>query len=517
VLVEWDFDGDGAFDANRTDGFDAGFTYAVPDFYLIRVQVTREANGTLGTENATRAVTVLNGWPDVKIDAPDRAVATVPQRFLALATDPDEAEGGEPFTYRWSVNGEAAPDLGSSALLTVPSAGLHTIRVEATDAEGQTANATLEVEFASPGPFEGRGGTINFSLMVSFAALALGAVLVRARERERRARTLAVERDEALVVGEAVPERLAGAPPKQAFAGASGEGPSSAPRIVLGGAPAALQRTRECPVCHNAVDADNPECPFCKANAEADLLEARLEAPEFAGTDLSEVRALLQRARRQRHLGRLEEHRELLAEAGARAQDEIGARDGAVAWVNRARDAFAKGARERGGERVERAESYLKLAESLFASHQNAKAARHAKRALQILEEQGAEVPESDRCAVCGGAIAAALASGGTECEHCGAPLGSAAPQAASPSPEDAEAQVRAEIKTIRGTIEAHAVEVDEETWKLLEAAEAYENRAQWSQALEMLRALRDRFEREARASKGAGDGAGPDVPPPST
>jgi tetratricopeptide (TPR) repeat protein len=264
------------------------------------------------------------------------------------------------------------------------------------------------------------------------------------------------------------------------------------------------------------VDAADPECPFCKANGEADMLEARLASPEFAGTDVAEVRALMQRARRERHLGRLEKHRELLAEALARAQEEIGARDEAVAWVSRAREAFARGARERGGERVERAESYLKLAESLFSSHQNAKAARHAKRALEILEQKPSEDDAGDRCAVCGGAVAAAKAAGASECEHCGAPFEAPPAAEASPAPEEAEAKVREEIQAIRSAIEARTVEVDEETWKLMEAADAYEKRAEWGQALEILRALRERFDRETRASKGPEDDKGPDVAPPS-
>jgi len=268
-------------------------------------------------------------------------------------------------------------------------------------------------------------------------------------------------------------------------------------------------------VCHNAVDADIADCPFCNANEEADRLEARLASPEFAGTDLAEVRAILQRARRERHLGRLEKHRGLLADATERAQQELGARDEAVAWVSRAQEAFEKAARQRGGERVERAESYLKLAESLFASHQNAKAARHAKRALEILEEKEPEAAESERCPSCGRAIAAALAAGEEECPHCGAPLQAAASAAVSSSPDTAEAEVRSEIKALRSSIESHTVAVDEETWKLLAAAEGYEKRAEWSQALEILRALRERFERETRASAGPEEGAGPDVPPP--
>jgi len=107
VLFEWDFTGDGTTDVNRTEGPEAAFVYDVPKpDYEVSVTVTRWLNGSLVVERASRLVAVLNGTPSVSLDAPDRLVADVPLTFSARASDPDPSPGGEPFEYRWTIDGQ---------------------------------------------------------------------------------------------------------------------------------------------------------------------------------------------------------------------------------------------------------------------------------------------------------------------------------------------------------------------------------------------------------------------------
>jgi uncharacterized Zn finger protein (UPF0148 family) len=517
VLAEWDFDGDGSFDFNSTNSLDAGHTFASTGTFVVRVQVTRFSNNSSATENATRFVTVLDGRPSVEIDVPDRAVARLPQRFVARATDPDPSAGGEPFVYRWTLNGDVVGGQGAEATLTAQNSGRFEVAVEATDAEGLTTRATTMVVFAEPGPFEGRQGMVNLSAAVALAALGAGLFLVRARRVEDRAAKLKETESTALAVETVSAEaaRASGPPPKLAFGAASTEAAGSAPRIAIGGSPAALLHTRECPVCHNAIDADVADCPFCAANQQAEDVARRIEGDAFAGADLSDVRALLSRARRERHLGRLDVNQSLLKEAGARAEELARERDDAVEAMARARDAFAAASRGGRSEAVERAESYLKLADSLFTAHQNGKAARHARRVVELLSQGGGEAPTSDRCHACGGPLAAAIATGADTCPHCGASLRDEARATEQAPPAELEGRVRDEIRAIRADAGAGGVDVDEETWKLLSSAEAFEKAAEWGQALEILRTLRERLERGRTLSAPGEDPPGDPRPGP--
>jgi hypothetical protein len=101
------------------------------------------------------------------------------------------------------------------------------------------------------------------------------------------------------------------------------------------------------------------------------------------------------------------------------------------------------------------------------------------------------------------------MAAGLDACPHCGAALERAPAEVATAQPGEVEAQVRAELQTLRSQVAGKQVEVDQETWKLLEAAEAFEKRAEWGQSLEILRTLRERLERERALSPPEGDPSG--------
>jgi tetratricopeptide (TPR) repeat protein len=522
VLFEWDFDGDGAVDLNRTDTPEAGYVFAIPKpDYRIGLNITRLVNGTLTTESAFRQLNVLNGTPSVSIDLPDRLVSGVPLAFKAHAVDPDAPPSGpELFSYRWEVDGAPSTAAGQVADLTIDSSGAHEIAVVVTDEEGLSARAAVTAQFGSPGLFEGKSGVADLGLLVSAGSLALGLPLVALRRREAVRSTLQKERDDALASAQA---RSAGtaarrAPRKAAFGAASGEASGSAPRISLGGSPSSLLNSKECPVCHSAYDLAAPECPFCKANGEASDLESRLASEAYAAIDLSEVNAILQHARRERHLGKLERHRELLQQAEAKAAALVEERTRSAELRPRARDALERAQREApaAGDRLDRAASYLKLAESLAGAKQHGKAARHARRAMEILETQ--ELEGDDPCHACGGAVTAARLALALNCPHCGvdlAPPGSTSPTEGAKA---LEARVAEQIRALKESVVSHTVDLDAESFQLVAAAEDFERKAQWAQALEVLAALREKLERARAAGQSdpgdAGGQAPPDVPP---
>jgi hypothetical protein len=150
--------------------------------------------------------------------------------------------------------------------------------------------------------------------------------------------------------------------------------------------------------------------------------------------------------------------------------------------VKRARD--GQGA---GGEGAERAEAYLKLAQSLARARQHGKAARHAQRTVELAE-------------------AAAKGPVGGDEDAGGPPV--------APG-EGAESAVRAEIAAIRAQVERREVELDPQAFELVRAAEEFERSAAWAQALEVLAALREKIARAHEASVGPGSGGDPPAPPP--
>jgi tetratricopeptide (TPR) repeat protein len=344
--------------------------------------------------------------------------------------------------------------------------------------EGQRAVATVPLSVAAPGLFEGRPGGVALGLLTAVGALALGLPLVALQRREGRAPKARGAAAGVPGEGAETPARMGGPPPKAAFAAAS-EGAPAAPRISIGGAPAALLRTRQCPVCHNAVDADVKDCPFCAGNDRAAAFEAQLEAEPYAGLDLSEVRAVLQRARLERHMGRHDRDLQIMGEAQGAAERLVKERRDGQEWLDRAEAAL--GATTVSGEPAERAEAYLKLARSLAGARAFAKAARHAERAVQMLREA----------------------------ERDGAPAAAPPPPASGP---DAEAAVRAELSRIREGVKSSHLALDEQAFELLRVAEGYERDARWGEALEVLTVLREKLERsrDAAPASSPAEGGGP-------
>lgn len=492
VLYEWDFDGDGRIDVNRTSDPAAAFVFTIakPD-YSIQLNVTRIVGGNMTHETASVPVRVDDGTPTVAIDLPDRLVSGVDLTFTARAQDPDSQRGGELFAYRWTVDGAAVSGGGSSVQIAVPTTGPHQISVEVTDAEGQTASATVTADYASAGLFEGRGGAVNLGLLTAAGALALGLPLVALQRREARAASHRKSKgpgsSPATPATGSVGER--GSPPGKMPLAASSEGAQrSGPRIALGGTPASLQRTRECVVCHNTVDADLKDCPYCAGNDRAAAFEKTLEAEPYSDLDLSEVKAVLQRARRQRHLGLHSEDAQLIRDAQNKADGLAADAREARMWIPKAEWAMdsARSAPDGGGETAERAEAYLKLAHSLAKAQQFGKAARHAKRVVEFLakEESGGRAPE---------------------------------PAPTQGEDADAESRVRADIAALREDVKRGDLPLDALAFELLKAAEDFERSAQWPQALEVLATLREKLDRARDAAAGPStDGEkGGDPPPP--
>jgi hypothetical protein len=481
VLYEWDFDGDGAVDVNRTGDPAASHVYAEPSpDYLVRLNVTRLVGAALVVESASLQLRVDNGTPTVAIDLPDRLVSGVDLTFSARASDPDPSPGGEPFAYRWTIDGAAVGGAGEQLVAAVSSPGAHEIAVVVTDAEGLTRRAAVTPEFASPGPFEGKGGAVALGLLTAFAALGLGLPLVVMQRREaRRAAASKAARGRAARAGaegggeprgpptDAAGRRL---PPTKAPFAASSEGAAmSAPRILVGGTPSAHPRTRECVVCHNAVPEEVKDCPYCEGNERARAFEAQLEAPPYNALDLSEVRGVLHRARLKRHLAQHDEDRALIAEAQKTADRLARDAESAREWLPQAEAALAA-ARGPGGEqdeRAERAEAYVKLAQSMASARLFGKAERHARKAIAILKAPAEAAPEP------------------------------------APGPEALEARVRADISAVRGEIAAREGDLDAQVTELLHAAQQFEAAAEWMQAAEVLEALREKLARAREAAQG--------------
>jgi PKD repeat protein len=148
VRVQWDMNGDGAFEAS---GAGAGATFATPGV----VTVSAKGTDARGREVvATVAVRVDNRPPVAKLAGPATAPLGTPVRLDASASsDPD----GRVVSFAWDLDGDGAPDAGEPATdghvaFTPATPGPRVVRVWVTDERGATAVATLALTVTNRAP-----------------------------------------------------------------------------------------------------------------------------------------------------------------------------------------------------------------------------------------------------------------------------------------------------------------------------------------------------------------------------
>jgi len=102
-----------------------------------------DADGRISDPVET-TVRVVDAKPRIEIDGPSRVNRSTPATFAANATDPD----GPAASIAWSHSNET----GASVEATLDEPGLHEVEATATDAAGQTAQASHEVRAINHAP-----------------------------------------------------------------------------------------------------------------------------------------------------------------------------------------------------------------------------------------------------------------------------------------------------------------------------------------------------------------------------
>jgi PKD repeat protein len=148
VRVQWDMNGDGAFEASGTS---AAATFATPGVVTVTAKAT-DARGRAVV--ATVAVRVDNRPPFAKLAGPSTAPLGTPVRLDASASsDPD----GRVATFAWDLDGDGERDAGEPAtdghvVFTPATPGPRVVRVWVTDDRGATAVATLALTVTNRAP-----------------------------------------------------------------------------------------------------------------------------------------------------------------------------------------------------------------------------------------------------------------------------------------------------------------------------------------------------------------------------
>ena len=148
VKVQWDMNGDGAFEASGTS---AGATFATPGTATVTAKAT-DARGR--TAVATVAVRVDDRPPVAKLSGPSSAgLGTTVRLDAGASSDPD----GRIVSFAWDLDGDGAadpaPTAPSAQASFVPAApGARTVRVWVTDDHGATAVAALTLTITNRAP-----------------------------------------------------------------------------------------------------------------------------------------------------------------------------------------------------------------------------------------------------------------------------------------------------------------------------------------------------------------------------
>ncbi|MFP4474496.1 MAG: PKD domain-containing protein [Desulfatibacillaceae bacterium] len=179
VLYEWDYDGDGLFDWFSETTADTYYTYSEPGTYTTNIRVT-DNDGL--SDMAHKIVTIGDAQLPPTVDASAdtlRGAAPLLVNFTAAANDPDD---GQITLYEWDFDNDGVWDSTSTdsntATHTYSVTGIFTARVRVTDADGLTAQDTLQLDVKPPGEPTAVAGATPTSgptpLDVSFTAAGSG-------------------------------------------------------------------------------------------------------------------------------------------------------------------------------------------------------------------------------------------------------------------------------------------------------------------------------------------------------
>lgn len=146
VSYQWDFDGDGAFDAT---GQVAYYRFMAGGTYPVRLVVTDDGGAT-GEVTQPVSVLVANQPPVAQFTvSPPIPTVGAPVTFDASSSyDPDGTISG----YQWDLDGDGAVDhFGQVVTTTYYAPGVYTATLYVTDNQGATSQASQPVQVAVAG------------------------------------------------------------------------------------------------------------------------------------------------------------------------------------------------------------------------------------------------------------------------------------------------------------------------------------------------------------------------------
>ncbi|MCL4872569.1 PKD domain-containing protein [bacterium] len=148
VSYEWDFDGDGVYDAETGSVSSAPHTYQAAGTYSPRVRVRDNGGAITESEPITISVESASNNPPVVVSlvgTVSQEGSTVSIKFDVKATDPN----GVIVKFEWDFDGNGVIDAVTTtapAKFTYSSPGTYKPVVKVTDDQGGTATATTTVE-----------------------------------------------------------------------------------------------------------------------------------------------------------------------------------------------------------------------------------------------------------------------------------------------------------------------------------------------------------------------------------
>ena len=145
VSWEWDFDGDGIYDASNTTGEDVTHTYMDHGTYSVTLRVTDDDGST---DTATHPVTILDLGPTAGF-----IWAPVPQDEGSEVqfTDQSSSAPDALASWHWDFGGVGTSDQQNPSF-TFPDNGVYEVTLTVTDDDGSTSVATQEVTIEDLGP-----------------------------------------------------------------------------------------------------------------------------------------------------------------------------------------------------------------------------------------------------------------------------------------------------------------------------------------------------------------------------
>lgn len=146
VLYEWDFDGDGIFDADTGTVSDISYIYSDPGTYSPKLKITDDGGASVISAPLSITVTsTINQLPTLSLTAvPDSGSAPLEVSFESNASDPD----GNIVRYEWDFDGNGTIDAttGSNPLTHVyQDPGTYTARLRITDDSGAIATDEISI------------------------------------------------------------------------------------------------------------------------------------------------------------------------------------------------------------------------------------------------------------------------------------------------------------------------------------------------------------------------------------